>query len=142
MIDIQKNLPVSSWFDKLEVAFAAGESAITVEGGSQSSNDITVYRKYLKPSFASSEVKSEIEPATFSLKPSEQAKEAGQESTPVTNGSAATSGNAATPPEGLNYYAWSVTTGKLGDTAATVAATTPAATSATPATTSASTPPA
>jgi len=132
LIDIQKNLPVSSWFNKLDVAFAAGESAITIEGGSQSSNDITLYRKHLNPPFTSAEVKSKIEPAVFSMKPSgekEGSDGSGESSMkaidPSTKGSTATFAEAVSSG-GLNYYAWSVTAGKLGDSASSSDSATPA----------------
>jgi hypothetical protein len=124
LIDIQKNLPVSSWFNKLDIAFVAGESAITIDGGSQSSNDITLYRKHLKPSFTSAEVKSKIEPAMFSFKPS---GESSTKDSTTTTAEAASSG-------GLNYYAWSVTSGKLGDSASSSGSAAPASAPA-PATT-------
>jgi hypothetical protein len=125
LIDIQKTLPASSWFNKLDIAFAGGASSLTVEGGSQSPNDITLYRKNLKPSFSTAEMKSTIEPAV--LTPS-ASKDATAATTP-------TATDSATSSAGLNYYAWSITSAPLGAAPDAAGATPAGATAVAPAAT-------
>jgi hypothetical protein len=132
LIDIQKKLPASSWFNKLDIAFAAGATTLAIEGGSQSPNDITVYRTHLKPSFSSAEIKSTIEPAV--LIPAKSKESATSPAAAVADAT-----TSALPTE-LNYYAWSVTSsGSPAAAAAGVGGATPAG--ATAATTPEATPP-
>ena len=125
LIDIQKKMPASSWFSNLDIAFTSGESILTVKGGSQSSNDITLYRQSLKPSFSTAEVKSKIEPAVLSLKPSNKS------TTDDANSAEAAKPNdtpSTAQPAGLNYYGWTITVGKTPEAGAnaTASAATPA----------------
>lgn len=128
LIDIEKKLPPASWFKSLDVAFTSGDAQLTVMGGSQGSNEITAYRQALKPSFISTDVKSKIEPAEFSVEDDTAvvSSTAGTDpASPTTVQPPATGTTEATTPP-LNYYAWTVTAG-TPPAAAGAAATAPVA---------------